>query len=260
MLRFHDNVPGLHFLSKKQTFSSPTPLLLTSVLYVSALHHPVSDVASLAPDYFVLTCSAIADLSVPSPRQAEPVIDDTLADEQRAFQDVLGLILAGLVSEAYMKETGIWISIGYRILLDHCPINIDERSREWCGLFRGLQIIDLEHASLYMSCPILPRKAPLASLLQLQTSGGDPYDHLTQMMHIGLSHFTGRGIPTIWSFLFSNESERSTQAATPFTENDLGVIKHWARQLDDWLVRYSGVSRELPWHTFPVSSTSANSS
>ncbi|KAK0660716.1 hypothetical protein DIS24_g3209 [Lasiodiplodia hormozganensis] len=240
---FHDNVPGLHFLSKKQTFSSPTPLLLASVLYVSALHHPISDIASLAPHYFVLTCSAIADLSVPSPRQNEPFKDENLTDEQRGFQDVLGLILAGLVSEAYIKETGIWISIGYRILLDYCPMNIDERSREWCGLFRGLQIIDLEHASLYMSCPILPRKAPLASLLQLQTSGGDPYDHLTQMMHIGLSHFTGRGIPTIWSFIFSNEADRSSQGATPFTENDLGVIKHWARQLDDWLVRYSGVSR-----------------
>ncbi|KAF4300756.1 hypothetical protein GTA08_BOTSDO06924 [Botryosphaeria dothidea] len=240
---FHDNVPGLHFLSKKQTFSSPTPLLLASVLYVSALHHPAPDIASLAPDYFVITCSAIADLSVPTPRGTEPIKDENLSEEQRAFQDVLGLILAGLVAEAYIKETGIWISIGYRILLDYCPMNIDERSREWCGLFRGLQIIDLEHASLYMSCPILPRKAPLASLLQLQTSGGDPYDHLTQMMHIGLSHFTGRGIPTIWSFIFSNEANRSGQAATPFTENDLGVIKHWARQLDDWLVRYSGVSR-----------------
>ncbi|KAL0259790.1 hypothetical protein SLS55_005530 [Diplodia seriata] len=188
---FHDNVPGLHFLSKKQTFSSPTPLLLASVLYVSGLHHPVPDVASLAPDYFVLTCSAISDLSVPSPRQNEPFNDENLSDEQRGFQDVLGLILAGLVSEAYIKETGIWISIGYRILLDYCPMNIDERSREWCGLFRGLQIIDLEHASLYMSCPILPRKAPLASLLQLQTSGGDPYDHLTQMMHIGMEDGTG---------------------------------------------------------------------
>ncbi|KAH7055701.1 hypothetical protein B0J12DRAFT_427502 [Macrophomina phaseolina] len=240
---FHDNVPGLHFLSKKQTFSSPTPLLLASVLHVSALHHPAPDIASLAPDYFVLTCSAIADLSVPNPRPPEPFKDENLSDEQRAFQDVLGLILAGLVAEAYIKETGIWISIGYRILLDYCPMNIDERSREWCGLFRGLQIIDLEHASLYMSCPILPRKAPLASLLQLQTSGGDPYDHLTQMMHIGLSHFTGRGIPTIWSFIFSSEANRTGQAATPFTENDIGVIKHWARQLDDWLVRYSGVSR-----------------
>ncbi|KAL1620890.1 hypothetical protein SLS54_005820 [Diplodia seriata] len=190
-----------------------------------------------------LWTSAISDLSVPSPRQNEPFNDENLSDEQRGFQDVLGLILAGLVSEAYIKETGIWISIGYRILLDYCPMNIDERSREWCGLFRGLQIIDLEHASLYMSCPILPRKAPLASLLQLQTSGGDPYDHLTQMMHIGLSHFTGRGIPTIWSFIFSHEADHSSQAATPFTENDLGVIKHWARQLDDWLVRYSGVSR-----------------
>ncbi|KAK8212272.1 hypothetical protein IWZ01DRAFT_260487 [Phyllosticta capitalensis] len=239
---FNENVPGLHFLSKKQDLSSPTPLLLASVLYVSALHHPSADVACLAPDYYILTCSAIADLSLPSAGITEPS-DDPLSGEQRAFQDVLGLILAGLVCEAFIKETGIWISVGYRLLLDHCPAQIDDRSREWLGLFRGLQIIDLEHASLNMSFPILPRKAPLDSLLQLQSSGGDPYDHLSQMMHIGLSRFTGRGIPTIWSFLFKNQSEAAAQSSSPFTENDLGVIRHWARQLDDWLMRYSGVNR-----------------
>ncbi|KAK8160883.1 hypothetical protein IWX90DRAFT_488309 [Phyllosticta citrichinensis] len=239
---FNENVPGLHFLSKKQDLSSPTPLLLASVLYVSALHHPSADVACLAPDYYTLTCSAIADLSLPSAATVEPS-DDPLNGEQRAFQDVLGLILAGLVCEAFIKETGIWISVGYRLLLDHCPAKIDNRSREWLGLFRGLQIIDLEHASLNMSFPILPRKAPLDSLLQLQSSGGDPYDHLSQMMHIGLSRFTGRGIPTIWSFLFKNQAEAAAQSSTPFTETDLGVIRHWARQLDDWLMRYSGVNR-----------------
>ncbi|KAL2690486.1 hypothetical protein IWX47DRAFT_892004 [Phyllosticta citricarpa] len=239
---FNENVPGLHFLSKKQDLSSPTPLLLASVLYVSALHHPSADVACLAPDYYILTCSAIADLSLPSAATARPS-DDPLSGEQRAFQDVLGLILAGLVCEAFIKETGIWISVGYRLLLDHCPARVDDRSREWLGLFRGLQIIDLEHASLNMSFPILPRKAPLDSLLQLQSSGGDPYDHLSQMMHIGLSRFTGRGIPTIWSFLFKSQSEAAAQSSTPFTETDLGVIRHWARQLDDWLMRYSGVNR-----------------
>jgi hypothetical protein len=68
-----------------------------------------------------------------------------------------------------------------------------------------LQIIDLEHASLHMSCPIVPKDAPLSSLRQLQTSAKDPFYSLTHMMHTGLSHFTGRGLPTIWSFISSNQ-------------------------------------------------------
>jgi hypothetical protein len=102
-------------------------------------------------------------------------------------------------------------------------VHIGERSHEWRGLFSGLQvswanpissppppnpflqIIDLEHASLHMSCPIVPKDAPLPSLRQLQTSAKDPFYSLTQMMHTGLSHFTGRGLPTIWSFISSNQ-------------------------------------------------------
>lgn len=78
------------------------------------------------------------------------------------------------------------------------------------------QIIDLEHASLHMSCPIVPKEAPLPSLRQLQTSAKDPFYSLTQMMHIGLSHFTGRGLPTIVRGLFP-----SCHARAPYP--------HWSR-------------------------------
>jgi hypothetical protein len=47
-----------------------------------------------------------------------------------------------------------------------------------------------------MSCPIVPEEAPLPSLRQLQTAAKDPFYSLSQMMHRGLSHFTGRGLPT----------------------------------------------------------------
>jgi hypothetical protein len=60
--------------------------------------------------------------------------------EQNAFQNVLGLILAGLISEAFIDLTGIWISIGYRLILDHCPVFIDERASKWRQLFSGLQV------------------------------------------------------------------------------------------------------------------------
>ena len=144
--RFHKNMPGLHFLSKKKTSSTPTPLLLAAILYVSALHHTSPDFAVLAPDYFIVTCNAIAELAIPM--QARSRADKSsvikgltqLSDEQKAFQNVLGLILAGLISEAIIETTGIWISMGYRLTLDHCPIQVDERSCEWRGLFSGLQV------------------------------------------------------------------------------------------------------------------------
>jgi hypothetical protein len=139
-------MPGLHFLSKKKTSSTPTPLLLAAILYVSALHHTSPDFAALAPDYFIITCNSIAELAVPM--QASSRIDKSsptnglmhLSEEQKAFQNVLGLILAGLISEAFIETTGIWISMGYRLTLDHCPTQIDERSNEWHGLFSGLQV------------------------------------------------------------------------------------------------------------------------
>lgn len=137
-------MPGLHFLSKKKTSSTPTPLLLAAILYVSALHHTSPDFALLAPDYFIITCNAIAELAVPmqaSPRaDSAPTELNRLSEEQKAFQNVLGLILAGLISEAFIETTGIWISMGYRLTLDHCPVQIDERSNEWRGLFSGLQV------------------------------------------------------------------------------------------------------------------------
>jgi hypothetical protein len=103
------------------------------------------------------------------------------------------------------------------------------------------QIIDLEHASLHMSCPIVPKEAPLPSLRQLQTSAKDPFCSLTQMMHIGLSHFTGRGLPTIWAFISSNQVPTSPRPPPIFTEADGKVIREWARQLDDWLVLWNSL-------------------
>ncbi|KAH7409149.1 hypothetical protein BKA64DRAFT_388555 [Cadophora sp. MPI-SDFR-AT-0126] len=244
-LSFHKTMPGLHFLSKKKTSSTPTPLLLAAILYVSALHSPSPEFAALAPGFFVATCCAISELAVPiqaAPRteQYDTNSENTkLSSEQKAFQNVLGLILAGLISEAFIETTGLWISMGYRLTLDHCPVHIDERSHEWRGLFSGLQIIDLEHASLHMSCPILPKEAPLPSLRQLQSAAKDPFYSLTQMMHIGLSHFVGRGLPTIWSFISSDQVDSTIRPPSAFTEADGKVIREWARQLDDWLVLWN---------------------
>lgn len=147
--RFIDYLPLLHFLKNQNAFSSPSPLLLASVLYISALHNPSAELASLAGGYFVAICSAIAELVIPSPlpdlfnpSSATLRSHDSSgnADEQRVFQDILGLIMASLCSEAYVESTDKWIAIAYRLLLDHCPTAADSTTQDWPGLFSGIQV------------------------------------------------------------------------------------------------------------------------
>jgi hypothetical protein len=139
-------MPGLHFLPNQQSFTSPTPLLLSSMLYVSALHHPSPELALLATDYFIVMCGAIAELSIPAleaPRgeiQGQAAKESAAQIEEWAFQDVLGLLLACLSADSSIRTTGIWISIGFRLVIEHCPIQVDDRSREWQKLFSGLQV------------------------------------------------------------------------------------------------------------------------
>lgn len=85
-----------------------------------------------------------------------------------------------------------------------------------------------------MSCPIIPLHAPLP---RLHISSEDEINSLTQMMHTGLTHFTGRGLPTIWS-CFSTAAEQSL-LTSPFTPVDAAVIRDWATQLDRWLARFN---------------------
>jgi hypothetical protein len=133
------NITGLHFLPTKQTFSAPTPLLLASMLYVSSLRHSTPELAALSSDYFTVMCSAISELCIP-PVAPENTAATALTSEESAFQDVLGIILAGLTCEASTKTTGVWISIGYRLILESCPKEAVERSREWRRIFSGLQV------------------------------------------------------------------------------------------------------------------------
>lgn len=226
-------MPGLHFLPNRQKFSSPQPLLLASILYCSSLRGE-PDMAALSPQYFTVLCNSIAQLSIPNSLLGDPPSDQQAAEEW-AFQTVLGIILGGLLTEASKRETGIWISVAYRLILEHCPSHVDEKSREWRKLFSGIQIVDLEHASLHMSCPVIPIEAPLPTL---QISHRDQLYRLSRMMHTGLTHFTGRGLPTIWS-CFTGGIPDSANWTSTFTAVDAAVIRDWARQLDEWLVEFS---------------------
>jgi hypothetical protein len=147
--RFHTNLPLLHFLADRKAFSSPTPLLLASILYISALHRNSPESAAQAPEYFAATCNAIAELVMPPPslglflNPQEKNFSTRLPaskEEERVFNNILGLIMASLSSEAFIETTGTWIAIGYRLLLDHCPHQVQETGQDWRGLFSGLQV------------------------------------------------------------------------------------------------------------------------
>ncbi|KAG0156380.1 hypothetical protein PDIDSM_3558 [Penicillium digitatum] len=207
---FLKNLPLLHFLTDHSAFASPTPVLLASVLYISALHHQSTALASLDSGYFAAMYCAIAELVTPPlhPRS--------------------------------------WIAMAYRIWLDHCPIEMNPTTKDWRGLFSGLQVIDIEHASMHMSYPLLPRHAANPTIQQLDSHQGNAFQGLAEMMHFGMSHFVGRGLPSIWSSLNADEADILPTARSPFTESDLQIIRHWARKLDDWLVRYNGSSQPTP--------------
>jgi hypothetical protein len=230
---FHDRMPGLHFMPRKQTFSSPQPLLLAAILYCSSTRGP-QETAELSPYYFQVLTNAIAQLLLPESAFGRP-LNFGCAIEEWAFQTVLGIILAGLLNEASIRETGLWIAVAYRLILEYCPPHVDETSREWRKLFSGVQIVDLEHASLHLSCPVIPIESPLPGL---QTPLRDQLYRLSRMMHTGLTHFTGRGLPTIWS-CFQHDQPLISNLAASFTAIDAAVIRDWARQLDEWLEEFS---------------------
>ncbi|KAJ5333512.1 uncharacterized protein N7506_007295 [Penicillium brevicompactum] len=252
---FLSNLPLLHFLTDRSAFASPTPLLLASVLYIAALHHPSSDQASLITGYFAATCCAISELVTPAlyhtpvrsaPGWGREQHDSRQSKRENAFRNILGLIMASLSSEAYIDATGSWIAMAYRIWLDHCPVDLTNTTQDWRGLFSGLQVIDIEHASMHMSYPLLPRHAPAPGIQRLDSQQGNAFQGLAEMMHFGLSHFVGRGLPTIWSSIGADCTEIASEARSPFTPNDLQIIRHWARKLDDWLVLYNGTSQPSP--------------
>ncbi|KAJ5108978.1 hypothetical protein N7456_005653 [Penicillium angulare] len=250
---FLNNLPLLHFLKDRDVFDSPTPLLLASVLYISALHHQSPDMGSLASCYFAATCCAIAELASPCTSSNLSIINDGIVNNKQdksqnkakmAFHNILGLIMASLSSEAYVDTTGSWIAMGYRLWLDNCFHEPDNSTIDWRGLFSGLQVIDIEHASIHMSYPLMPRQPPTLGIQRLDSHQGHAFQGLAEMMHLGLSQFVGRGLPTIWCSINSDISENSiTSVRSSFTEQDSEVIRLWARRLDDWLVRYNGASQ-----------------
>lgn len=146
--RFLNNLPLLHFVQDQSVLVSPSPLLLASVLYISAVHSPLPELASLAGGYFTAICSAISELVVPSARPGTSGwtgshISSSSSAEHTVFQDILGLIMASLSCEAYIETTDKWIALAYRLLLDHCPSNLEDATYDWRRLFSGIQVCSI---------------------------------------------------------------------------------------------------------------------
>ncbi|TQV93589.1 hypothetical protein V2A60_004227 [Cordyceps javanica] len=132
---FHDKMPGLHFFPSKDIFSSPQPLLLASMLYCSSTRGS-AEYAALSTGYFRVLSCAISQLSIPGSELAIP-FDSPADSEAIAFHSVLGIVLASLLNEAKVRETGLWISIAYNLILEHCPPQIDENIFDWPKILKG---------------------------------------------------------------------------------------------------------------------------
>ena len=97
---------------------------------------------------------------------------------------------------------------------------------------------------MHMTYPLLPRQPPTYDIHRLDTHNGNAFQGLADMMHYGLSHFVGKGLPTIWCTINSDISSNIPAPQSSFSDHDSDVIRLWARKLDDWLVRYNGTSRK----------------
>lgn len=99
---------------------------------------------------------------------------------------------------------------------------------------------------MHMTYPVLPRQPPGSSVQRLNTHHGSAFQDLADMMHYGLSHFVGKGLPTIWCSINTDLAPDTPVLESDFSAHDSNVIRLWARKLDDWLVRYNGTSRKFP--------------
>lgn len=137
-------MPGLHFLSGSPgqvSFSNPSPLLAVSILYVAAAHSPLAELAAHQPTYFRALTRAIGTLAVPDcPIRGLSKDDGEGNIISGRFDDLLGIILAGLLGVGFVDSLGMWVNTAFRLLLDGMTEERGKRQVEWHGLWEGLRV------------------------------------------------------------------------------------------------------------------------
>lgn len=133
-------MPGLHFFSGQVSFVHPTPLLAVSILYVAAGHYPAAEMARHQPAYFQAVTRAIGILAVPGSSIRGTLEDTDEGPVSAKLDDVLGIILVGLLALGWVDTVGMWVNTAYRLLLDGMAEEGGKRQNEWRGLWEGLRV------------------------------------------------------------------------------------------------------------------------
>ena len=130
-------MPALHLSTQRVFQDRPTPLLLASVLYAAAMQHPLAEFGRMSAFYRHSAVHAIAELVKP---RASPVQHNDMED----LHNVLGIIITGLLSEAWVSETGAWIAIAYHLILHASSrsfrVEAKVKAEEWRGVYEGLRV------------------------------------------------------------------------------------------------------------------------
>lgn len=127
-------MPALHFATQRLFVDIPTPLLLAAILYAASMQHTLAEYARLSPFYRRLAARAIGDLAIP---QEGSSVENT---EDEDLHDTLGIIIMGLMCEAWVNTTGVWISMAYQRILARAPNSRGTRPVEWKSLYEGLRV------------------------------------------------------------------------------------------------------------------------
>lgn len=140
-------MPDLHFLSGHMSITTPTPILSVAILYVAATHYPSITTADYQDVYLeaFARCLGLAMLPV-NPFETWHR-HSSKSPGQCRFDDVLAIILVGLLAVGTVEAVGSWISLGYRMLLS----GIHETGpghEEWRCLWEGLRVSDYTWSKL----------------------------------------------------------------------------------------------------------------
>lgn len=183
--------------------------------------------------------------------------------ESTSFEDVLAIILAGLSSLGWISGIGYWASLGYRLWLDGIAEETEERLTHWRGLWEGLRVscqffcpltsqtLELEHCSLHLSQPILPRHPPHAMFAEARDglralrsgrtdrpaspvpdSASTALGDLYQIMQEQLPHLVGKGYQTLWS-----KMNPRTVEDLPNHLDGIQRCTEWTELIDKWFSR-----------------------